>query len=47
MMYLQSNTLLLAVVFKNFRNMCLKICKIEKITNGRKRIRGYLSIYQT
>ena len=25
--YVQSNTLLLADVFENFRNMCLKICE--------------------
>ena len=28
-MYVQGNTLLLANVFENFRNMCLKLCKLE------------------
>ena len=28
-LYIQSDTLLLADVFKNFRNMCLKIYKLD------------------
>ena len=28
-LYVQSNTLLLTDVFENFRNMCLKICKLD------------------
>ena len=28
-MYVQSDTLLLADVFENFRNMCLEICKLD------------------
>ena len=28
-MYVQSHTLLLAEVFENFRNMCLKKCKLD------------------
>ena len=28
-LYVQGNTLLLANVFENFRNMCLKLCKLE------------------
>ena len=28
-MYVQSNTLLLADVFENFRNMCLKIYELD------------------
>ena len=28
-LYIQSNTLLLAAVFENFRNMCLKIYKLD------------------
>ena len=30
-LYVQSNTLLLADVFKNFWNMCLKICKLDPV----------------
>ena len=28
-LYVQSNTLLLADVFENFRNMCLEICEVD------------------
>ena len=28
-LYVQDNTLLLAHVFENFRNMCLKICELD------------------
>ena len=28
-MYIQSDTLLLADVFGNFRNMCINICKLD------------------
>ena len=28
-LYVQSNTLLVAGVFENFRNMCLKICELD------------------
>ena len=28
-LYVQSYTLLLANVFENFRNMCIKICKLD------------------
>ena len=30
-LYVQSNTLLLADVFENFRNMCLKIYKLDPV----------------
>ena len=35
-LYVQSNTLLLADVFENFRNMCLKIYELDpaKFTSG-------------